>query len=94
MTLTAAAEFAATTGAVLIHPFDHPDIVAGQGTVGLEILEQVPDVPRSSSAPAAAACSRGSPRRWPGTGVRVVGAQAEAHAAWPPSLAAGRPGVG
>ena len=43
-TLTAAAEFAEETGAVLIHPFDHPDIVAGQGTVGLEILEQVPDV--------------------------------------------------
>src|SRR6185312_1853633 len=32
------------TGAVLIHPFDHRDIVAGQGTVGLEILEQCPDV--------------------------------------------------
>ena len=30
------------TGAVLIHPFDHVDIVAGQGTAGLEILEQSP----------------------------------------------------
>ena len=39
-----AREFAAETGAVLIHPFDHPDIVAGQGTCGLEILEQCPDV--------------------------------------------------
>ena len=36
--------FAAETGAVLIHPFDHVDIVAGQGTCGLEILEQCPDV--------------------------------------------------
>ena len=42
--LVAAKEYAALTGAVLIHPFDHPDIVAGQGTVGLEILEQCPDV--------------------------------------------------
>ena len=42
--LVAAQEFADRTGAVLIHPFDHPDIVAGQGTVGLEIIEQVPDV--------------------------------------------------
>ena len=42
--LVAAQEFAERTGAVLIHPFDHPDIVAGQGTVGLEIIEQVPDV--------------------------------------------------
>lgn len=32
------------TGAVFIHPFDHPDVVAGQGTIGLEILAQVPDV--------------------------------------------------
>jgi len=31
-------------GAELVHPFEHPDIIAGQGTVGLEILEQVPDV--------------------------------------------------
>src|SRR6185437_15640489 len=42
--LIAAREYSALTGAVLIHPFDHADIVAGQGTVGLEILEQCPDV--------------------------------------------------
>ena len=34
----------ARTGRVLIHPYDHPDIVTGQGTIGLEIVEQVPDV--------------------------------------------------
>ena len=42
--LVAAKQFAAETGAVLIHPFDHIDIVTGQGTCGLEILEQCPDV--------------------------------------------------
>ena len=42
--LVAARAFAEETGAVLIHPFDHVDIVAGQGTVGLEIAEQCPDV--------------------------------------------------
>ena len=31
-------------GAVLIPPFDHPDVIAGQGTVGLEIAEDLPDV--------------------------------------------------
>src|SRR5580658_5232897 len=36
--------FAAKTGAVFIHPFDHPDIVAGQGTLGFEIIEQCPQV--------------------------------------------------
>jgi threonine dehydratase/serine racemase len=35
---------AAETGAVLIPPFDHPDVIAGQGTVALELLEQVPDL--------------------------------------------------
>src|SRR3954452_5691338 len=40
--LTHAIEYAEQTGAVLIHPFDHTDIVAGQATVGLEILEQAP----------------------------------------------------
>ena len=42
--LAAAREFQEQTGAVLIHPFDSTEIVAGQGTVGLEILEQVPEV--------------------------------------------------
>ena len=42
--LAEAKAFAERTGAVLIHPFDHVDIVAGQGTAGLEILEQAPDL--------------------------------------------------
>ncbi|MEZ5174664.1 MAG: threonine ammonia-lyase [Acidimicrobiia bacterium] len=36
--------FAREHGAVLIHPYDDPHIIAGQGTLGLEILQQVPDV--------------------------------------------------
>ncbi len=32
------------TGAVFIHPFDHPDVIAGQGTVAVEILRQAPDL--------------------------------------------------
>ncbi|MGR3542568.1 MAG: threonine ammonia-lyase [Hasllibacter sp.] len=35
-----AARIARDTGAVLIPPFDHPDVIAGQGTAGLEIAEQ------------------------------------------------------
>src|SRR5262245_41655628 len=41
-TTTAAVQ--AETGATLIHPYDHPDVIAGQGTVALELLEQVPDL--------------------------------------------------
>lgn len=40
----AAERFAADTGALIVHPFDHPDIIAGQGTIALEIIEQVPEV--------------------------------------------------
>ena len=36
--------FAERTGAVFIHPYDHPDIVAGQSTLDLEIIEQCPQV--------------------------------------------------
>src|SRR5690606_16164599 len=43
-TLAAAQKYAADTGAEFIHPFEHPDVIAGQGTVGLEILEQLPEV--------------------------------------------------
>lgn len=38
------AELQARYGYVLIHPYDDPKIIAGQGTVGLEILEELPDL--------------------------------------------------
>lgn len=39
-----AAEVLADTGGVMVPPFDHPDVIAGQGTVGLEIAEDLPSV--------------------------------------------------
>jgi threonine dehydratase/serine racemase len=39
-----AAELVKKTGATLIPPFDHPDVIAGQGTAALELLEDVPDL--------------------------------------------------
>ncbi len=92
-TLAAAQEYAARTGAVFIHPFDHPDIIAGQGTVGLEILEQCPEVLTivvgigggGLAAGFAVAVKALRPD------VRIVGVQAEGAAAYPPSLAAGHP---
>ncbi|MEZ4414480.1 MAG: threonine/serine dehydratase [Gemmatimonadota bacterium] len=41
-----AERLAAEEGYTLLHPFDDPHVIAGQGTVGLEILSQVPDVER------------------------------------------------
>ncbi|NJP42614.1 threonine ammonia-lyase [Actinacidiphila epipremni] len=92
-TLRAAIAYAQDTGAVFIHPFDHPDIIAGQGTVGLEILEQCPEVRTivvgigggGFAAGVAVAVKALRPD------VRVVGVQAAGAAAYPPSLAAGRP---
>ncbi|MEU2777058.1 threonine ammonia-lyase [Streptomyces sp. NPDC007162] len=92
-TLAAAQEYAAETGAVFIHPFDHPDIIAGQGTVGLEILDQCPEVGTivvgvgggGLAAGIAVAVKAVRPD------VRIVGVQAAGAAAYPPSLAAGHP---
>ncbi|MEU7313400.1 threonine ammonia-lyase [Streptomyces sp. NPDC007083] len=92
-TLTAAKEYAQATGAVLIHPFDHPDVVAGQGTLALELLEQCPELRTvvvgvgGGGLLAGMAVAIKSLR----PDVRVVGVQAEGSAAYPPSLRAGRP---
>ena len=91
--LVAARRYEADTGAVLIHPFDHPDIVAGQGTCGLEILDQAPDaqtvvVPTGGGGFLAGIATAIKARR---PDVRVVGVQADSAAAYPRSLAAGRP---
>ncbi|MYV54947.1 threonine ammonia-lyase [Streptomyces sp. SID3212] len=92
-TLAAAEEYAQETGAVFIHPFDHPDIIAGQGTVGLEILEQCPEVRTivvglgGGGLVAGIALAVKALR----PDVKVIGVQAEGAAAYPPSLRAGRP---
>jgi len=91
--LMSARAFSADTDAVLIHPFDHEDVVAGQGTVGLEIVEQCPDV-KTVVVPT------GGGGLVAGIGIAVkalrpqavlVAVQAETAAAYPASLAAGRP---
>ncbi len=91
--LQAAREFAARTGAIFIHPFDHADVIAGQGTVALEILEQCPEVRTIVTGVGGGGLISGlavvvkalRPE------VRVIGVQAAGAAAYPPSLAAGKP---
>ena len=91
--LMAAMAYGDETGAVLIHPFDHRDIVAGQGTLGLEILQKVPDVRTivvctgGGGLLAGIAMAVKSQR----PDVRIVGVQAQDAAAYPGSLAAGHP---
>ncbi|GAA2006353.1 threonine ammonia-lyase [Microbacterium ulmi] len=95
--LRLAAEFAERTGAVLIHPFDHRDIIVGQGTLGLELWEDLPDLDTVlvgigggglAAGVAAAVKARAAAV---GRTVRVIGVQAENSAAYPVSLAAGHP---
>ena len=91
--LVAAKQFSEDTGAVFIHPFDHEDVIAGQGTAGLEILDQCPDVRTvvvctgggGLVAGIAAAVKAKRPD------VEVVAVQAAGAAAFPPSLDAGEP---
>jgi threonine dehydratase len=80
-------------GRVLVPPFDDPAIIAGQGTVGLEVLEQVPEadaivVPLGGGgllSGIAVAIKALRPE------MRVIGVQASGCAAWNPSLSAGLP---
>lgn len=89
----AASRFCEERGAVFVHPFDHPHVIAGQGTIGCEIAEQVADVGTvvvpvggggliSGIAAAVKALKPSS---------RIVGVQAAGAAAFPPSLEVGEP---
>jgi len=91
--LVHAQKYADESGAVLVHPFDHADIVAGQATCGLEILEQCPDVRTILVATGGGGLIAGvaSAVKALKPDVRVVGVQAEGAAAYPGSLEAGHP---
>jgi len=95
--LKAAKERAAETGAVFIAPFDHEDIIMGQGTLGLEILDEVPDVDTVIMAIGGGGLISGvasaikQKAAQLGKTVRIIGVQAENAAAYPPSLEAGEP---
>jgi threonine dehydratase len=91
--LAEALAYASERGAVFIHPFDHPDVVAGQGTVGLEIMEQCPGV-RTIAVPVGGgglAAGIAVAAQGADPAVRLVGVQAQAVAPFPASLAAGHP---
>src|SRR5579859_2551578 len=88
--LIAALAHAEQTGAVFIHPFDHPDVVTGQGTLGFEVVEQCPQVRTvvipvgggGLAAGVAAAIKDLDPA------INLIGVQAETVAPYPGSLAA------
>ncbi len=91
----ASQRWAADHDAVFVHPYDHRDVIAGQGTLGLEVLEQVGEigtvvVPVGGGgliAGVAAAVKAIRPQ------VRVIGVQAAGAASFPPAMVAGTPVV-
>jgi threonine dehydratase len=96
-TLVAAKEFTAQTGAVFIPPFDHHDIILGQGTVGLEIMDQLPEVDNilvclgGGGLTAGVALAAKLKAATMGRKVKVYAVQAELAASYPASLKAGKP---
>jgi threonine dehydratase len=84
--------FAEATGAVYVHAWSDPRTVAGQGTVGLEIVEELPGV-RTVVVPVGGggiANGIGVVARALGDGIRIVGVQSEETSSMHASLAAGR----
>ncbi len=89
----AARERAAEAGLVFVHPFDDPDVIAGQGTLGIELLEQEPQlrrvvVPIGGGGLASGVAIAVKSRR---PEVEVVGVQVAACAPFPGSIEAGQP---
>lgn len=80
-------------GFALIPPFDHADVIAGQGTLGLEIIEQIPDaaaiaVPLSGGGLLSGVALAAKTLR---PDLRIIGISMERGAAMAASLAAGHP---
>jgi len=91
--IVAAEERARDGGLAFVHPFDDPDIVAGQGSLGLELLEEVPDlakvvVPVGGGGLASGIAIAVKSER---PEVEVVGVQIAACAPYPASLERGTP---
>jgi threonine dehydratase len=91
--LIAAKARAAESGMAFVHPFDDPDVVAGQGTLGLELLHDIPDlatviVPVGGGGLASGVAIAVKSAR---PDVCVIGVQVETVAAFPASLRAGVP---
>lgn len=80
----------AETGALAMHPFDQPEVVAGGGTIGLELSEQVPDVDTVLVAVGGGGLIAGI-ASWFRGDVRVVGVEPEGCASLHSALAAGEP---
>ncbi|KAF5865115.1 hypothetical protein ETB97_005356 [Aspergillus alliaceus] len=72
-----AAQIVAKTGARLVPPYDHPDVILGQGSVGLELQSQVAKLDAIISPSSGGGLLSGTALSCEGTGIRVYGAEPE-----------------
>jgi threonine dehydratase len=89
--LAASIAFAKESGALLSHAYDHPLVVAGAGTLALEILDQAPDVDTVVVAVGGGGLFAGTAAAMAGTGKRIVVVEPENCRALNAALAAGGP---
>jgi threonine dehydratase len=78
------------TGAAFLHPYDQPTVVAGQGTIGLELADQVPDVDTVLVAVGGGGLIAGI-AAWFASDVRVIGVEPALCPTMSAALAAGEP---
>jgi threonine dehydratase len=83
-------ERAFETGAAFLHPYDQPTVVAGQGTIGMELADQVPDVETVVVAVGGGGLIAGI-AAWFASDVRVIGVEPETCPTLTAALAAGEP---
>lgn len=88
--LAASEDWAARSGALAIHAFDQRETMLGQGTIGLELERQIPDLDSLLVAVGGGGLIAGI-AAWYGDRVRVVGVEPEAAPTLSEALAAGRP---
>jgi threonine dehydratase len=81
---------AAETGALVMHAYDQPEVVAGQGTLGLEVAEQVPDADTVLVAIGGGGLIGGVAAWYEGR-TRVIGVEPETSPSMTAALAAGEP---
>jgi len=87
---TACAERAEASGALLVHPFNQPDVITGQGTMALEIAEQVSDVDTVLVSSGGGGLAAGA-AAWFGSDTKVVAVEPDTSCCFAAALDAGEP---
>ena len=88
-----AIELAAASGATVVHPYDDPDVIAGQGTIGMEILRQIQGPLEAVFVPVGGGgliAGIGTYIKYLRPDIRIIGVEAEESACLHAAMIAGR----